>query len=171
MPYLTVLLGAVFFAGMAMTVNEGLWSNLVNTVCILLASVVAIFVGLPIGVIALEQSGKEGEFTWYFLFGGLWLTFFLTIMLLRLLTDRASPVRVRFIPQLDRFIGPIVGVFAAVLFTSLLAFSFLKIPIAAEEWKIEDQSAWSTVWMQRAATPINSVVERIENGEGVDIGL
>lgn len=171
MPYLTVLLGAVFFAGIAMTVGEGLWSNLVNTVCILLASVTAVFIGLPLGAIALEQSGKDGAFVWYFLFGGLWLTFFLTIMVLRLLVDRASPVRVRFIPQLDRFVGPVVGIFAAAVFTSLLAFSLLKIPIAAEQWKIEDETAWSTVWMQRAATPINSVVQRIESAEGVDVGL
>ena len=171
MIYLTVLLGFVFFAGIAMTINEGLWNNLVATVCILLAGVASMVVGLPVGATLLEKSGKDSTFTWYFLFGGVWLTFFLTVMVLRVIVDRASPVRVRFIPQLDRFVGPLVGLLAAVLFTSLLALSLLRLPVAAGEWKVDEKPAWASTWMQRAATPMNSVMKRIENGEGVDLGI
>ena len=36
---------------------------------------------------------------------------FIVIVLLRILFDRASQVRVRFIPQVDKFLGPVVGLF------------------------------------------------------------
>ena len=171
MLYLTVLLGFVFFAGIAMTVNEGVWSNLIAAGAVLAAGVAGMFFGAPLGKFALEKSGTDVSFTWYFLFAGVWLTFFVVIVILRILFDRASKVRVRFIPQIDKFLGPVFGLLVATLFTSLLACTLLYFPVAGEAWNFDDGPEWSRNYMMKAATPFNSIIKRIERAENVDIGV
>lgn len=171
MLYLCILLIFVFFAGVAMTINEGLWSNLVNLISVLFAGTTALFLGIPAGAMALEKSGKDATFTWYFLFAGVWLVFFATSIIIRTLFDRTSRVRVRFIPQIDKALGIVLGLGVAWLFTSLLALTLLKFPIEAGAWDFKSAASWQQTWMVRASTPFNSVAKRIQSSESLDVGL
>ena len=60
MLYLTVLLVFLCFAAIAMTVNEGLWNNTIKLFNIIFAGLLGIVVGIPAGMFAFVQSGKNG---------------------------------------------------------------------------------------------------------------
>ena len=171
MLYLCILLGFVFFAGVAMTVNEGLWNNAVNLITVCLSGVVAYVYGIPLGKWLLAQTGKDESFTWFFLFGGVWVLFGVTQVVLSLLATRASKVRMRFIPQLDKALGMVTGLLTAVFFTSLLALTLLKMPVGAEAWKLDDAAEWQKTWMVNAATPFNSILKAVGRGENVDLDI
>src|SRR5262245_40558973 len=129
MPYLCVLIYFVFFAGVAMTINEGLWNNTINLMMMLTAGVAAICLGYPLGLFALEKAQKPNELAWYFVFGGVWLVFFAWIMVFRVIGERLSRVRMKFVPPLDRAAGVLMGLLLSVMFASFLAFTLYYIPI------------------------------------------
>src|SRR5918997_1043354 len=101
MIWLTILLFVVFFAGIAMTVNEGLWSNTISLFCIILAALLAWDWGRVLGRYLLEQAEPAAENEWYFWFASLWGAFFVSVTLLRIIADRLSRVRLRFIRPLE----------------------------------------------------------------------
>lgn len=142
MPYLCVLIIFVFFAGVAMTIGEGLWNNAVNLLAIIMSGVAAICLGYPIGLWALAKFEKEAEFSWFFVFAGVWLVFFGTIMVFRVVAERISRTRVKFVPPLEAAAGPLVGLASAIMFASFLAFTLYYIPIRAGYWKASDATGW-----------------------------
>jgi len=119
MLYLTILLAFLFFAGIAMTVNEGLWNNAIALFSIMLAGLFAVFGGVPFGNYLSEQMDKGPENAWYFVFAGMWGVFALSILIIRVVADRISRTRVKFHSLVDKIAGPLVGVLVAVMFTSL----------------------------------------------------
>ena len=58
---LTYVVCFVFFAAVAMTVNEGLWNNAISLFCILLRGVFGIFVGVPAGNMIAEQAAHMAQ--------------------------------------------------------------------------------------------------------------
>ena len=95
MQYLCVLIYFVFFAGVAMTVAEGLWNNTLTLIAILICGPLAIAVGYPVGLMLQEKFEKPVEQTWYFVFGGVWLVFFVSI------DDRSAAGRSRGLAHAD----------------------------------------------------------------------
>jgi len=167
MPYLCVLIYAVAFAGVAMTVNEGLWSNTLALISILICGPLAIALGYPVGLMIQAKAGNPVEQTWYFVFGGVWLVFFFMIMIVRLLLDRvASRVRMKFVPPLELATGPIMGIFAAVMFASFLTYTLYTIPIAAGEWPIASAAGWQQTTMKSGSGPFYAVLKAMA-GEDV----
>ncbi len=167
MPYLCVLIYFVFFAGVAMTVNEGLWSNALSLIALLICGPLAIAAGYPLGLYLQEQLEKPVEQTWYFVFAGVWLVFFFSIMVLRLVLDRtASRVRMKFVPPLELAAGPLVGLLVAVMFASFLTFTLYTIPIGAGEWKIGDAAPWQKTTMESGSGPFYTVLKNVA-GESV----
>jgi drug/metabolite transporter (DMT)-like permease len=166
MLYLCILIYAVAFAGVAMTVNEGLWSNALTLMAILICGPLAIALGYPLGLMLQERIGKPVEHTWYFVFGGVWLVFFFSTMIVRLLADRvASRVRMKFVPPLERAAGPLMGVFVAVIFASFLTFTIYTIPIRAGEWKLADASSWQQSTMRSGSGPFYHVLSAMAGPE------
>ena len=157
MLWLCVLLFFMFFAGVAMTVGEGLWSNAINLFAVMLAGLSGVAFGYPLGDWAIVEFEKDASFLWYFRFAGVWLVFFVTMMVFRLVAERASKVRMRFLPQLEMIAGPLMGMFVALMFTSVFAWTLLKLPIAANEWKLSDASEWQKSTFQYLSTPFNSL--------------
>lgn len=157
MVYLCVLLFFIFFAGVAMTVNEGTWTNAVNFMLIVLSGLAAVAFGYPLGAFAQEKFQKPAEFTWYFYFAGVWLVFFVTIMVVRLASERLSKVRMKFVPPLEMVAGPLMGLLVATMFTSFFAWTLLKMPIAAREWDINKAASWQQSTMQYLSAPFNTV--------------
>ena len=167
MPYLCVLIYFVFFAGVAMTVAEGLWSNTLTLLAILICGPLAIAAGYPLGLMLQERMDKPVEQTWYFVFGGVWLVFFFSVMVTRLFADRvASRTRVKFVPPLEMAAGPLMGLAVAVVFTSFLTFTLFTIPIAAGEWPYATAADWQKTTMQTGSGPFNAVLKAMA-GEDV----
>lgn len=169
MLWLSILLLVVLFAGIAMTVNEGLWSNTVSLLAIWLAGIFATLLGPAAGAWALEQFGKDPQLGWYFLFAGMWLVFFVAVIVIRVLFDRLSRVRLRFIPQLDAAGGPLMGLFVAVMFASFCAYTLDKAPIAAGEWKMSDASEWQKSTFKYLKAPFHNL-DKAWDGQNVDFG-
>jgi len=159
MLYVCILLIFVFFAGLAMTIGEGLWSNAVNLLCILISIPTGYIVGLPLGSWGFEQMDTANENYWYFTFAGMWLAFFVSMLLLRVFCDKISKVRMRFIPQLEMIAGPLVGLIVAIMFTSYLSFTIFAGPMAAGVWNVKAAEGWQTTTLSRLVSPSLSVVQ------------
>lgn len=96
--YVSLVLVIILFVCVAMLVREGLWSNALTFVNVLLAGLVAT---TQWEVVAnwLDDQIPSGTYLWDFV--ALWLTFIVTFTILRAVTDLTSRVRVRFKLPLD----------------------------------------------------------------------
>ena len=133
----------------------------------MLAGLSGLAFGYPLGDWAITEFEKDASFLWYFHFAGFWLVFFVTVMVFRVVAERASKVRMRFIPQLEAIAGPLAGLFVAVMFTSVFAWTLLKIPIKEGEWKIAEASDWQKSTFTYLSTPFNSLGKAVLGDEDV----
>jgi hypothetical protein len=156
MTYVAILLLFVLFAGIAMTVNEGLWSNTVTLLCVTLGGLLAWHWGPVLGRLVIEQAEPSSENEWAFWFASIWGVYFLVVTVLRIIADRSSRVRMRFIRPLDMAGGIVIGLAVAVMFSSFAAYA-LYIPIKAGVWKVEDGAPWAQQTISTLARPIVSV--------------
>lgn len=156
MMYLAILMFAIFFAGFAMTVNEGLWSNTISLFCVILAGLMALPGGLALGAFAVEQAKPAAENEWAFVFGSIWGVFFFAVMILRIVTDRISRVRMKFFKPLDIGGGILMGLGVSMMLTSFTALT-LFLPFAAGVWKPQEAPAWQSGTIVASAIPMFSV--------------
>jgi hypothetical protein len=165
MGLLLILLSFIFFAGVSMTVNEGLWSNTISVFVIIVAALIAIPWGYFVGVIVVVAAQPSEENTWAFVFASVWGMFALAAVILRLITDRLSRVRMKFIPQLDKIGGVLMGLVVATMFSSFAALTLVLLPIPAGVWKIEDASAKQQKRLTRTAAPMYTALLKFYGGE------
>lgn len=163
MLYVCVLLIFVFFAGVAMTVGEGLWSNTVNLLCLLISIPSAFVMGMPLGMWGFEQADTDDQYLWYFIFAGQWIVFFAVMLILKELARRASRVRVRFIPQLEMIAGPLMGLAVAVVFTSFLTVTIVFGPQAAGVWNPTKMADWEKSLLENSIRPAYQIVKATTN--------
>lgn len=104
--------GIVLFVGLAMTVREGLWSNAITLINILLSGLIAFGFYSPI-VVYLNEELTEGQHTYWLDFAVLWALFGATIIVLKVFTTLASRTRMRFKHPIDPIGGPLVGFMGA----------------------------------------------------------
>ncbi len=168
MIYLLVLVGFLFFAGVAMTIGEGLWSNTILLLCVLISGIAGVVAGVPVGTMILKQVDRPDEQAWYFVFVGVWGVFSLVMLALRTMTDKASRSRVRFLPVVDKMGGILMALAVAVMLASFSAYTLLKIPIQAGEWKISEASAAQRGYFLKAASPFHTVIQRFVKAEEID---
>ncbi len=168
MIYLLVLLGFLFFAALAMSVNEGLWSNTISLICIMISGSAASVAGMPLGVMVFEKTGQDETFIWYYVFVGMWAVFSVTLLLLRLLAGKASGIRVRFLPVVDKLGGMLMASAVAMMLTSFAAFTLWNAPIKAGEWKLSDASESQVRAFQQAVGPFYTVSKRFADAEKID---
>lgn len=108
--FLTIYLAALF-AGTAMMVREGLWSNAISLVCILISGLVAFGFYSPL-VIYLDEM-LDGEYTYVLDFVILWALFIISMLICRIFTGMASRTRMRFKNPIDPVGGPVIALIAA----------------------------------------------------------
>ncbi len=169
MLYLTLLLGFVFFAGIAMTVGEGLWNNTITLISVILSSLLGIFGGLPLGIWVLEKSERDASFTWYFVFGMVWGLFFLSMLIQRLIAGKLSDTRMKFVPPLEMVAGPLMGLLVAVMFTSFVAFTLERVAISGEsDWDLGKASEWQRSTFAYARTPFLNVLSSVAEAEQIE---
>jgi hypothetical protein len=108
--YLAVYL-IVIFAGAAMMVREGLWSNAIMLVNILTSGLVSFGFYSPLVVYLDEKT--DGEHTYWLDFAVIWVLYLATFAITRTLTSAASKTRTRFKNPIDPVGGPLMGLVAA----------------------------------------------------------
>ncbi len=163
---LLVLLGFLFFAGLAMCINEGLWNNTILLLCLLISGLASSLAGVPLGAMIFEKTGQDDAFAWYYVFVGLWGVFALTLLVMRIMVDKASKIRVRFLPLVDKIGGILMGFFVAVMLTSFAAFTLMNGPVKAGVWKEASESHIST--FEKVVSPFFTVSKIFARAEKID---
>jgi len=160
-----IALGFMFFAGIAMTVGEGLWSNTISLLFVLISGLAGATAGVPLGILIMEQMDQADANAWYFIFAGMWAAFVLTMLLLRIVAEKASKTRVRFLPIVDKLGGIAMGLLVAVMLTSFAAFTLWSAPIKADaDWSKDARKPT----FAKAVGPFNFVLQRFLDAEKLD---
>jgi uncharacterized membrane protein required for colicin V production len=102
----------VLFAGLAMTVREGLWSNVLTLINVIVSGLVAFGLYSPL-VRYLDEDVTNGQHTYWLDFAILWALYAATMVVLRTLMIACSKTRLRFKNPIDPIGGPIAGFIAA----------------------------------------------------------
>jgi uncharacterized membrane protein required for colicin V production len=102
----------IIFAGLAMMVREGLWSNTITLFTIIVAGLVAFGFYSRI-VVYLDESVTDGQHTYWLDFAVIWGLYGISFVILRTMTAAASRTRMRFKHPIDPIGGPLVGLLAA----------------------------------------------------------
>jgi hypothetical protein len=101
----------VMFAGLAMMVREGLWSNAIALVNIALSGLVAFGFYSPLVIYLDEASG--GKHTYWLDFAVLWALYAAAMVVCRAISGALSKTRMRLKNPIDPIGGPIAGLIAA----------------------------------------------------------
>ena len=109
--YLAVY-GIVIFAGLAMMVREGVWSNALTLINVIVSGLVAFGFYSPL-VAYLDEEVTSGQHTYWLDFAIIWALYAVTMIILRSLMATASKTRLRFRHPIDPVGGPILGFIAA----------------------------------------------------------
>jgi hypothetical protein len=102
---------AVLFAAFAMMVREGLWSNSISLVNIIISGLVAFGFYMPL-VIYIDEE-LNGQYTYVLDFVVIWFLYVVSMVICRAVTGAASKTRMRFKNPIDPIGGPVVGLLAA----------------------------------------------------------
>src|SRR3954452_25181352 len=108
----TIIYCIVVFAGLAMTVREGIWSNTLTLINIIISGLVAFGFYSPL-VVYLDEDVTSGQHTYWLDFAIIWALFAASIIICRVFTGMLSKTRMRFKHPVDAVGGPIMGFFAA----------------------------------------------------------
>jgi len=108
----TAFYAIVVFAGLAMMVREGLWSNTITLVNIIVAGLVAFGFYSPL-VVYIDEQMTNGQHTYWLDFVIIWAVYIVAFLILRTLTAAASKTRMRFKHPIDPAGGPLMGFVAA----------------------------------------------------------
>jgi Colicin V production protein len=117
----------VVFASLAMMVREGLWSNTITLINVLVSGLAAFGFYSPLALMMDEQL--SGQLTYVLDFVCLWLIFVVTMLICRLLTGLASRTRMRFKYPIDMVGGPLVGLITAWVLASFVTATLHTAPM------------------------------------------
>ena len=101
----------ILFAGTAMLVREGLWSNAIALVNIIICGLVAFGFYSPITIWLDEML--DGQYTYMLDFVVIWFLFSFAMIITRAVTAAASTTRMRFKNPIDPVGGPLLAIVAA----------------------------------------------------------
>jgi hypothetical protein len=79
-------------------------------------------------------------------------------MVFRVVGERISRTRVKFVPPLDKGAGILVGLLAALMHASFVAFTLYAMPIRAGEWDLSKATGWQKSTMQSGSGPMFTVL-------------
>lgn len=119
--------GAVFFAGLAMMVREGMWSNAISLVNILISGLVAFGFYSPLAIYLDEML--TGQYTYLLDFLCIWALFVITMIVCSVMTGMMSKVRMRFKNPIDPVGGPVIAVVAAWLLAAFVTATLHTAPM------------------------------------------
>jgi uncharacterized membrane protein required for colicin V production len=102
----------VIFAAWAMSVREGLWSNVITLVNVIISGLVAFGLYMPL-VVYVNEEMTDGQHTYWLDFAVIWALFAAAMVICRAATGAASKTRMRFKNPIDPVGGPLVGLIGA----------------------------------------------------------
>jgi hypothetical protein len=126
----TVVYALVLFAGLAMTVREGLWSNTITLFNVLISGLIAFAFYSPVA--GWLDVLLDGEFTYVLDFVLVWVLFIAVMVILRSLTKAASTTRMRFRHPIDPVGGPLIGLIAAWTLAGFVTATLHMAPLSKE---------------------------------------
>ncbi len=124
--YLTLFLLAIFLACVAMLWNEGLWSNAITLINVLLA---AIFASNYFEPVAAWLDGALPSYTYLWDFLALWLLFVISFGIMRVVTDLLSRTRVKFKMPVEHVGRVLLALWAAWIMISFTCFTLHTAPL------------------------------------------
>jgi len=124
---LTLLMLVIFAACVGLLYPEGMWSNALRLINVVTAALLAVNYFEPV---AYWLEGMMPSFTYFWDYIALWGVFAVSMMVFRLITDRVSHVKVRFLILADR-IGS--GFFAAWVGWVMVCFTMMTLHAAPME--------------------------------------
>lgn len=137
--YISIILGVILLACVASLFNDGLWSNAVRLVNVILSALLAMNYFEPLAT-WLDSQMPTFTFVWDFL--SLWGLFAIFSIILKLLTDSLSKVKVKFLKIVDQIGGYVFALWigwvmvcftAATLHTAPLSRDFAGFPVDKDE--------------------------------------
>ena len=128
-----IIYAIVLFAGLAMMVREGIWSNSLTLINILISGLIAFGFYSPI-VTYLDEEATAGQHTYWLDFAVLWALFAASMAILRSLMGAASKTRLRFKNPIDSAGGPIVGFIAAWVLAAFTMATLHTSPMPKEQF-------------------------------------
>jgi uncharacterized membrane protein required for colicin V production len=120
----------VLFASLAMMVREGMWSNTLTLINVIVSGLVAFGFYAPLAIMLDEQL--NGRFTYVLDFVCLWVIFLVTMLICRTLSGLASRTRLRFKYPIDNVGGPLVGLFTAWVIAAFVMATLHTAPMPKE---------------------------------------
>jgi uncharacterized membrane protein required for colicin V production len=105
--YITLFLLLMMLACVSLLFRDGLWSNAVRLIYVIIAALLAMNYYEPLAAV-LEGWDETFTFMWDFL--SLWILFFAFALILKLLTDKLSQVRVKFLKIVDQIGGIVLAI-------------------------------------------------------------
>lgn len=121
---------AVFFATLAMMVREGLWSNTITLICIVLSGLAAFGFYQPLTVWIDEKT--DGSYTYLLDIVCLWGVYVVSMIVLSASAAALSKTRLRFKNPIDPVGGPLVAVVAGWVLVSFVLASLHTAPLGKE---------------------------------------
>ena len=165
--YLAIVLMFVFFAGVAMTINEGLWNNTILLFSIIICGLLSFSIGVPTGASLVEDLEASDDVAWDYVMSDVWLVFVISMSIMRAILNRASGTRVKFFGPVDMVAGPLMGLLAATMFTSFTAYTLAVFPIQSGVWSPADEAEWVITFFNYICAPFFNVIQAFSAAEGI----
>ena len=114
-----VIIIVIFFATFAMCIQQGLWSNTLTAINILLSGLIAFGCYAPLAKLAVENG--MGEYTYLLDFLFLWVLYVAAFVILhRVFSGQLSKTRMRFKNPIDTIGGPVMAAIAGLLMSGVV---------------------------------------------------
>jgi uncharacterized membrane protein required for colicin V production len=123
----------VLFAGLAMTVREGVWSNTLTLISVIVCGLAAFGFYSPI-VAYLDEEATSGQHTYWLDFAIIWALYAVTMIILRSLFAALSKTKLRFKHPIDPVGGPILGFIAAWVLAAFTLATLHTSPMPKEQF-------------------------------------
>lgn len=122
-----IIATVIFFATLAMMVQQGVWSNLITLLAIVIGGITAFGVHQPLVVMIDERT--DGSYTYLLDFLVIWLVFAAVVGLIKLIAGYLSKNRVNFPDQVDNFGGAALAAFTGYVMMSFAMSTFHAAPL------------------------------------------
>jgi hypothetical protein len=117
----------VFAACVGFLYNEGMWGNFINLVNVTMAGLLAMNFFEPVAKLA---DSYVSSCTFFLDFLSLWGLFAVFIIIFRLLTDRISRTKVRFLKLADQIGSPLMAAMVGIVMVNFTAMTLHTAPLA-----------------------------------------
>lgn len=124
--------GIIFFAAFAMSVQHGIWNNLLTLMAISIGGLTAFGAHQPL-VIWIDEY-TDGSYTYLWDFLALWFVFAITTGLLKEIAGRLSKNRVNFPDQVDNYGGAVIGLLIAGVMVAFSMATFHTAPLSYDQF-------------------------------------